>query len=222
MKIPILYLFTTSPFDSLIEHSEKVKECTWAFQQAIECHVSERCETFEGHRQEVAKFKNEADIIKELICSDISARAILPVNKFQLLMYLKAQNNIIDAVVGSLNWLSHRDDPGIPKELKKEVFLLVDAVIEPIEELSSMLAEAKTYFRKFSRKKRAHVKNIIINICQKKHEADKAEDILKHRVFSLCLDSVIVFHMVRLSEIIGAVADHAENAGDIMRAMIAR
>jgi len=28
--------------------------------------------------------------------------------------------------------------------------------------------------------------------------------------------------MVRLAEIIGSVADHAENAGDMMRAMIAR
>jgi hypothetical protein len=28
--------------------------------------------------------------------------------------------------------------------------------------------------------------------------------------------------MVRLAEIIGSIADHAENAGDMMRAMIAR
>jgi uncharacterized protein len=28
--------------------------------------------------------------------------------------------------------------------------------------------------------------------------------------------------MVKLAEIIGSVADHAENAGDMMRAMIAR
>jgi hypothetical protein len=31
-----------------------------------------------------------------------------------------------------------------------------------------------------------------------------------------------IFHLVRLSEIIGSIADHAENAGDMMRAMIAR
>jgi uncharacterized protein Yka (UPF0111/DUF47 family) len=28
--------------------------------------------------------------------------------------------------------------------------------------------------------------------------------------------------MVKLAEIIGSIADHAENAGDMMRAMIAR
>ncbi len=35
-------------------------------------------------------------------------------------------------------------------------------------------------------------------------------------------DPVAIFHLVRLAEIIGSVANHAENAGDMMRAMIAR
>jgi uncharacterized protein Yka (UPF0111/DUF47 family) len=36
------------------------------------------------------------------------------------------------------------------------------------------------------------------------------------------IDPVTVFHMIRLAEVIGSVADHAENAGDMMRAMLAR
>jgi hypothetical protein len=35
-------------------------------------------------------------------------------------------------------------------------------------------------------------------------------------------DPVAIFHLVKLAEIIGSVADHAENAGDVMRTMIAR
>jgi hypothetical protein len=34
-------------------------------------------------------------------------------------------------------------------------------------------------------------------------------------------DPVTLFHMVRLAEIIGSIADHAENAGDMMRAILA-
>ena len=35
-------------------------------------------------------------------------------------------------------------------------------------------------------------------------------------------DGITTFHMIRLAEIIGSIADHAENAGDMMRAMLSR
>ena len=45
---------------------------------------------------------------------------------------------------------------------------------------------------------------------------------LKQKIFSMETDPVAIFHVVRLVEIISSVADHAENAGDMMRAMISR
>ena len=53
MRIPFLSMFMTSPFVGLQEHAEKVKECAWTFQQAIECHFSKECVRFEEFRQEV-------------------------------------------------------------------------------------------------------------------------------------------------------------------------
>jgi uncharacterized protein Yka (UPF0111/DUF47 family) len=54
------------------------------------------------------------------------------------------------------------------------------------------------------------------------HEADKLEDGIKEKIFNTIDDPVAVFHLIRLAEIIGSIADHAENAGDMMRAMIAK
>jgi hypothetical protein len=51
MRIPFISLFTTSPFDGLQEHAEKVKECAWVFQRAIECIIEDRCEDFEQFRK---------------------------------------------------------------------------------------------------------------------------------------------------------------------------
>ncbi len=53
MRIPFFDMFMTSPFEGLQEHAEKVEECSWAFQQAIECHFSPKCKTFEEFRAEV-------------------------------------------------------------------------------------------------------------------------------------------------------------------------
>ena len=222
MRIPFLSLFVTSPFEGLLEHAEKVKECAWAFQQAIECHVSDRCRQFEELRREVSKLENQADNIKRRIRGHLPIGTLMPVSKFQLFRYLREQDQVLDAVKDALNWISYRTEPGIPAELEKYVFLLVDAVVDPLEELSRMVAGAKRYFETYSEKQRVAVKEIISQVRAQEHAADKAEAEIKRRVFNMDIDPVTVFHMVRLAETIGSIADHAENAGDMMRAMLAR
>ncbi|MFC1856509.1 TIGR00153 family protein [Thermodesulfobacteriota bacterium] len=222
MRIPFLSLFITSPFDGLQEHAEKVKECAWAFQQATECYFTKQCEAFDEFRKQVSQLESEADTIKRRIRGHIPKGTMLPVDKFQLFRYLKEQDHVLDSVEDVLDWLSYREEPGIPEQLEKDFFLLVDAVIEPIEELSRMVVEARKYFRTFSEKQRVVVKNIIHTLHQMEHDADTVEDAIKQKVFHSQLDPVIVFYMVRLAETIGAIADHAENAGDMMRAMVAK
>ncbi len=222
MRIPFLSLFVSSPFEGLLEHAEKVKECAWAFQQAMECHVSDQCRQFEELRQEVSQLENQADAIKRRIRGHLPIGTLMPVSKFQLFRYLREQDQVLDAVKDALNWISYRSEPGIPEALHKDVFLLVDAVIDPLEELSRMVAGAKRYFETYAEKQRVAVKAIIQEVRAQEHAADKLEAAIKQNVFNMDIDPVTVFHMVRLAEIIGSIADHAENAGDMMRAMLAR
>ena len=222
MRIPFLSLFITSPFEGLQEHAEKVTECVWAFQQAIECHVSKECKTFEEFREDVNRLENEADAIKRRIRGHLPKGTLMPVHNFQFFNYLKEQDQVLDAVEDALDWISYRSEPGIPKELEKDFFILVDLVIEPIEELSSMVVEAKKYFKNYSEQQRKAVKNIIRTLRQQEHEADKIEEMIKRKVFNMKTDPVTIFHMIGLAEVIGSIADHAENAGDMMRAMLAR
>lgn len=222
MRIPFLSMFMTSPFDGIQQHAEKVNECVWAFQQAIECYISKKCTSFEDFRQEVIKLESEADTIKRQIRGHLPKGTMMPVDKFQLFRYLKEQDSVLDVVEDSLDWLSYRTEPGIPEELEKDFLLLVDINIEPIEELNKMVVEARKYFESFSEKQRNVVKEIIRSIRHKEHEADKVEDKIKRKVFAIDIDSVSVFHLIRLAETIGSIADHAENAGDMMRAMLAK
>jgi len=166
--------------------------------------------------------ESQADAIKRRIRGHIPTGTLMPVDKFQLFMYLREQDQVIDAVEDALDWISYRPEPGIPEELVKDFFFLVDVVIDPIEELSKMVFEARKYFRNYSNSQRVVVKDLIRTIRQQEHEADKLEDMIKRKVFSVGIDSVTVFHMIRLADIIGSIADHAENAGDMMRAMISR
>ena len=212
----------TSPFDGLQEHAEKVKECAWAFQQAIECHITDQCEAFEEFRLEVDKLESEADSIKRRIRGHLPKGTLMPVDKFQLFRYLREQDKVLDAVEEALDWLSFRSDPGIPKALEKDFFLLVDAVMDPVEEMCRLVLETRKYFRSYSEKQRNIIKEIVHTMHRQEHDADKVEDGIKEKLLNMKIEAITVFHMIRLAETIGSIADHAENAGDMVRAMIAR
>ena len=222
MRIPFISRFVTSPFDGLQEHAEKVKECAWAFQQAIECHISAQCEKFEEFRFEVEQLESEAESIKIRIRDHLPKSTLFPVDKSQLFRYMREQDKVLDAIEEALDWLSFRPEPGIPAALEKDFFLLVDAVLDPVEEMCRMVSEAKKYFINFSEKQRNVVKEIIHTLRHYEHEADKVEDAIKQKVLNMTIETVIIFHMIRLAETVGSIADHAENAGDMMRAMLAR
>jgi len=222
MRIPFISLFMTSPFDGLQEHAEKVKECAWAFQQAIECHITDQCEAFEEFRLNVDKIESEADSIKRRIRGHLPKGTLMPVDKFQLFRYLREQDKVLDAVEEALDWLSFRSEPGIPEALEKDFFLLVDAVMDPVEEMCRLVLETRKYFRSYSEKQRKIVKDIVHTMRRQEHDADKVEDAIKEKLLNMQIEAVTVFHMIRLAEIIGSIADHAENAGDMVRAMIAR
>ena len=222
MRIPFLSLFVASPFDGLQEHAEKVKECAWTFQSAIECHISNSCKRFEELRREIIELERQADAVKRRIRGHLPKGTLLQVDKFQLFRYLREQDSVLDAVEDALDWISYRSEPGIPAELEKDFLMFVDAVIDPIDELSKMVKAAREYFRTYSDKQRLVVKEIIRDLRHQEHDADKHEDRIKEKALNMDIDPVTVFHMVRLAETIGSIADHAENAGDMMRAMVAK
>ena len=217
MRIPFISLFMTSPFDGLQEHAEKVKECAWTFQQAIECHITDQCEKFEEFRLEVDKLESEADSIKRRIRGHLPKGTLMPVDKFQLFRYLREQDKVLDAVEEALDWLSFRSEPGIPEALEKDFFLLVDAVMDPVEEMCRLVLEARKYFRSYSEKQRKIVKDIVHTIRRQEHDADKVEDGIKEKLLNMQIEAITIFHMIRLAETIGSIADHAENAGDMVR-----
>lgn len=222
MRIPFSSLFITSPFDALQEHAEKVKEGSWAFQQALECYASSRCDAFEEHRKAVSRCESEADAIKRRIRGHLPKGVLMPVEKFQLFRYLREQDCVMDSVKAAANWLSFRPDDGIPGYAEKDFFLLVDAVIEPVEELVNMITEARVYFKNFSEKQRKKVKEIITHLRELEHEADQREYVLIKNIFNNEKDPLVLPYLVKLAQTIGNIADHAENTADMMRAMLAR
>ncbi len=214
-------LFYRSPFTNLQKHADKVKECAKLFKQAAICHIGEECDEFESLTDQVARLESEADAIKRNIRNHLPKGILMPVDKFQFFQYLREQDKVLDEVEEALFWLSFRPK-AIPKEISEEFIGLVEAVVPPIEKLSDLVQMATVFFRTRSENQRTKMKSLIHDIRQHEKEADLLERELKMKVFTEIKEALVVFHLIRLVEIVGNIADHAQNASDRMRAMIAR
>ena len=222
MRFSFTSLFYESPFKKLKDHADKVKECAWMFERAVECYVEQDCEEFDKLTEDVAKLESQADWLKRNLRNHLPRGLLMPVDKFVLLDCLREQDHVLDDVEEALYWLSFKAEGGIAEELVGDFLHLVDAVIPSIEKLPEMAEQAIAYFKNSTEENRDKLKIIIRDIHQAEKEADHLEHELKKRAFAVLQDPVEIFHFVRLVEIIANIADDAQNASDRMRTMIAR
>ncbi|MBL7203055.1 MAG: TIGR00153 family protein [Desulfobacteraceae bacterium] len=221
MRLLLSSLFRESPFENLQKHADKAKECAQLFREAAICHAEERCKEFDALTDRVARLESEADAIKRNIRNHLPRGILMPVDKFQFLQYLREQDKVVDEVEAALYWLSFRPK-GLPKGMAPDFLDLVESVIPSIEKLAELVLMATEFFRSKSDAQREKMKSLIQDIRQHEKEADLLEQELKGLVFRTIQDPLVVFHTVRLVEIVGEIADHAQNASDRMRAMIAK
>ncbi|MBW2080223.1 MAG: TIGR00153 family protein [Deltaproteobacteria bacterium] len=220
MRLLISSLFFKSPFEDLQKHADKIKECAHLFREAVVCNMGQECKRFDLLTEQVARMESEADNIKRNIRNHLPRGILMPVDKFQFFQYLREQDKVMDEVEEALFWLSFRPE-GIPTELATDIHHLVEAVIQPIEKLPVLVTLATDYFKSKSTEQRNKMKSLIRDIRQHEREADHLERELKFKIFTTIKDALVVYHLVRLVEHIGDIADHAQNASDRMRAMIA-
>ncbi|MCG6947171.1 MAG: TIGR00153 family protein [Deltaproteobacteria bacterium] len=222
MRFSFFSLFYESPFKKLKEHADKVKECAWMFKRAVECYVALDYEEFDKLTEDVAKLESQADWLKRNLRNHLPRGLLMPVDKFVLVDCLREQDHVLDSVEAALYWLSFKPEGGIAEELTDDFLHLVDAVIPCIEKLPDMAEQAMVYFKNSTEKNRDKLKSTIRDIHQAEKEADHLEYELKKQAFVVMKDPVGLFHFVRLVEVIGDIADDAQNASDRMRTMIAR
>jgi len=220
MRTTFMSLFYKSPFENLKRHADKVSECARVFYKAMKCHLDRQCEMFDDLTDQVAVLESEADAIKRNIRGHLPKGILMPVDKFQFFMYLREQDKVVDAVEESLYWLSYRPE-GLEDDTGEDLLFLVGKVLPPIEALSPLVDKAADFFKSQTEIQRQEIKSVIRDIRQAEHEADFLERELIQKVFTKVKDPLTVFLLIRLVETVGSIADHAQNASDMMRAMIA-
>lgn len=223
-RIPVATTFRKSPFEGLYLHAEKVKECIATLKQALQCYTEGRYEDFKILTTKVAELEGEADQIKGNTRNHLPRFIFMPVDKADFLMLLREEDAILDYAEDAALWLDLRRTP-IPEPIKDEFMAHADKVVECVGVLQKAMQNLRDLLEtSFSKKEREQTKVLIYEIHKKEYEADVIERSLTKKIFALEkeLDPVSIFHLVKVVDLIAQIANHAENAGDRIRAMIAK
>ena len=221
MRVAILNTIRRSPFDGLLAHAHKARESVNKLKEAVECYAEERYEEFQELAEEILKLENEADWIKGNIRNHLPRGIFMPVGKTEFLACLKQQDDILDLAEDAVIWLGFHKSK-IPEEIKQPFLHHVSEVVEIVNTLEDVIVDVRTLLGPISRDRRKKVKEILKDIHLKERKTDESQHELAKKLFALGGDFSAAYHLLHATLTISQIADHAENAADIIRVMLAR
>jgi len=224
LKNIIARLFWQSPFEALHRHMLKVKECTDMLKPLIEAFILGDRTLIEERVERISKLEHEADIIKNEIREHLPHHVFMPVDRSDILRFLREEDSIADSVEDVARLIEMRKT-SVPQDLKEELMELVNKVGETVKALENVTSEIKVLSQSsFSRSEEEKISSLIKDVDKKEFEADLLQQKAAKKLFSLedKMDPTSVLLLMRIMGEIGSVADHAQNTGDRLRCIIAR
>jgi hypothetical protein len=204
-------------------HAAKIKECIEALSTAVDYYCKQNYKKFEVYAKKVIDLEGEADLIKGNVRAHLPRYILLPVDRGEFLMLLREQDAILDyaedvAVLMTMRYTA------IPKSIQRDFESHVSKVIETAKALEKTVRKFKLVISSVMRGTgRDEVKKMIHEIHQHEWEADQIERRLSKKLFNMKdLDPVAIFHLLKIIDRMDQIANHAENAADRIRAMLAR
>jgi uncharacterized protein len=222
MRKTFLKLFGQSPFPGLAKHAALIRDAAPVFRQAFLAYLDDSPEEFEAYHNKITVYEDQGDGIKRNIRGHLPRGIFLPMDKSQLLLYLREQDKVLDGTQDALHWLSYRKT-FIPDEMVDDLLFMVEKIVDVLKSIHPLVEIADHYFHSYSKHHRDMVKGAIRLLREYELESDMVERKMLSDALSYPFEnSTSAFHLVQLIRFMGDISNHAENAGDMMRAMIAR
>lgn len=215
-------LFAKSPFGPLVEHTKKVHECVEMIRPLMEALVNEDYDEIRRLQDRISKLEYEADTIKHNVRDHLPRRYFMPVDRVDLAGFISSQDNIADktedfAVILTLRKTKlHPDVMDKFFEFVDQIFQVTGTLLTAAIELNN-LAEAS-----FSGAEAKVVLSLLKGLNEEEWKADRMARSLSKDVYSLekQLDPITIIFYEKMILTLGAIANEAENAGDMLRTMI--
>lgn len=215
-----------SPFDSLLEHAQKIHECLTVLSEGFEIYVQGDFEGFHDYRDKVSRLEHEADMIKYNARAHLPRSLFMPVAKGDFLSAIGQQDKILDFAEALADLMDMRPTP-IHEELRELMLEHKKKVLETArlyEKAVANLGEAVS--ASFSKRERLETKALIKQVHKAEWEADQIGNDAKRKVYDLEkrgeIGAMDEYHVLKIIDWIDEIADRAENASDRLRVMVAK
>ena len=213
-----------SPFEGLLQHMNKVKDCIELLKEGFFGYVEGNFEEFHKVARKVSDLEHEADLIKGNIRAHLPRSILMPVDKRYFLWLLREQDAILDHAENLAQLLDLRHTE-IPDELKEDFKKHMEKVAETIKEMEKAVGNLKDLTETgFGSREREETKGYIHKVHKREWEADQLRYNITKKIYEIekKLSPMDEYHLLKIVDWIDDMADHAENVADWLRAMIAK
>jgi len=218
----ILSLFSKSPFERLYEHRMKVNECVDQLKPLFEALFAEDSEKLESISKKISQLEGEADTIKAEARVIIPKGVFLPVNREDLMRYLKLQDNLADTME-DISLIIGLKKIKAPKELAEEIMSFIDTVLVVCsignETTKNLTALAASGFK-------GEEVDTVLALVEKSEKAERESDkvglALARKLFTYEdeMKPADLFLWFRIFDLIGDLADYSDNTDSWLRNML--
>ena len=223
IRQPVAEVIRRSPFKAITAHAHKVHECIKELDLAVKDYTEGRYKHAQKHIKRVNILEHEADQIKGNIRAHLPKFIFMPINRSDFLMLLREEDAVLDYAEDVAVLLDMRQTP-VPDDCKKDFIAHTDKVVETALHLERTVQNfVEMMESSMGFEDREKLKKMIHEIHKKEWEADQIEFRLSKKLFNSKSDDVLgTVHLLKVVERTAQIANHAENAADRLRAMIAK
>ncbi|MDD4248068.1 MAG: TIGR00153 family protein [Methanosarcina sp.] len=221
----VLDVVADSPFVPLEMHAKKGVLAVEKLSEAMEAYCKGDQVLLNERTEEIDILEHDADKIKQKIRASIPSSIRLPVNKKDLLSFLKQQDSIADFAQASAYWMTLRPCKNLPDEIKEGFLELMAASLKTARLYDELVGELyKLLATSFSKEEIKETMQIVPEVERLEHDVDVLETALLKKIFEHedALGGAGVCHLMGLVEKVGGIADKSASAADRLRSMILR
>ena len=223
-RIPVANTVRRSPFELLLEHAGIVKKGSAVMKKAFRAYMEGKYDEVRKLGKSIDEMELEADKLKSNIRNHLPSNILMPVDKGHFLILLSEQDKVLDVYQDIINWMLMREKSMDSRlgEMIQDLFEKTEETVDTYEKaISNLNILIETSFAEKERKK---TKEIIYRIHELENQCDEIERKAIKYAFSLedRENPIAIYHAIHLAIVISSIADHAENAADRLRAMMAK
>ena len=214
-------VFGYSPFKALHKHAELCGKAVIKLKEQFEACRNRDFEKVKELEEEIDGMEYQADLLKQEIRTHVTKSLMLPVDRQDLLNFLKPQDSIIDYCEHAAHMIVYRELK-ISEEIWDDLIELLEKVNKTVMKYEELVDHvARLIAASFTKKEVQDAMNLVPEIEHFEHECDKVQIRLHKKILNA--ENTNPLDVILLRDIviqIGEIANNTARAANAFRTMV--